>query len=105
MTRMAERFERLKRAVSRQRARLPLFAHHLRGGALLAGDDFRSTLLAAFVYEPRMQTLEVRFRSGSVYRYLCVPPEVVEQLRSSSSKGRFFNNAIRGRYPFRRVGD
>lgn len=43
--------------------------------------------------------LEVRFRNGGLYQYLDVPEQAVVALMRAESKGRFFNQEIRGRYP------
>lgn len=48
-------------------------------------------------------TLEIEFRSGSVYRYSDVPVEVLRGLEASESKGRYFNDAIRDRFTYRRL--
>jgi hypothetical protein len=42
--------------------------------------------------------LEVRFRNGGLYQYLDVPEEALAMLMRAESKGRFFNQNIRGRY-------
>lgn len=46
--------------------------------------------------------LEVRFRSGRVYRYFGVPSRVHTELLDADSKGRFFNGEIRDAYRFER---
>jgi hypothetical protein len=43
--------------------------------------------------------LEVRFRNGGLYQYIDVPESVSALLMQAPSKGRFFNEQIRGRYP------
>jgi len=47
--------------------------------------------------------LEVRFRNGGLYQYLDVPESVLALLMQAPSKGRFFNQEIRGRYPALRL--
>jgi KTSC domain len=47
--------------------------------------------------------LEVRFRNGGLYQYLDVPESVLALLMQAGSKGRFFNEHIRGRYPVVRL--
>jgi hypothetical protein len=47
--------------------------------------------------------LEVRFCNGGLYQYLDVPESVLAELMRAASKGRFFNQRIRGRYPAVRV--
>ncbi|WP_405018414.1 KTSC domain-containing protein [Kitasatospora sp. NBC_00070] len=48
-------------------------------------------------------TLELEFHSGSVYRYLDVPPEVHRELLAAPSLGRYFHRAVRDRYPYERL--
>jgi hypothetical protein len=47
--------------------------------------------------------LEVRFRNGGLYQYFDVPEELVVMLMQAGSKGRFFNQRIRGVFPARRL--
>jgi len=49
--------------------------------------------------------LRVRFRSGKVYEYYDVPPDVVAELLEpeDGSHGRWFNEAIRDVYEYRDV--
>ncbi|MGN6258728.1 MAG: KTSC domain-containing protein [Solirubrobacterales bacterium] len=47
--------------------------------------------------------LEVRFRNGGLYQYLDVPESVLALLMQAGSKGRFFNEHVRGRYPVVRL--
>lgn len=59
-----------------------------------------STNLASAGYDRDSRVLEIEFKSGAVYRYLAVPPEVFENLLRAASKGRFFVREIRGKYEF-----
>ena len=61
-----------------------------------------SSLLAAVTYTDDA-SLVVEFRRGSVYRYFTVPRTVFEALINADSVGSYFNNSIRGRFPFRQV--
>jgi hypothetical protein len=47
--------------------------------------------------------LEVRFRNGGLYQYFDVPEQMVALLMQADSKGRFFNQQIRGRYACSRL--
>ena len=49
------------------------------------------------------QTLVLTFRSGATYRYLAVPPAVVEELIAAESKGSYFNLKIRNRFAYQRL--
>lgn len=62
-----------------------------------------SSSVASVGYDPKSQTLEIEFTSGSVYDYSEVPPEVFQGLMKAPSKGRYFANEIRGQYPSSRV--
>jgi KTSC domain len=47
--------------------------------------------------------LEVRFRNGGLYQYFDVPEQMLALLMQADSKGRFFNQHIRGAYPSTRL--
>jgi hypothetical protein len=63
-----------------------------------------SSTLATVGYDEGAELLQLEFRSRVVYRYFAVPTAVPEALLAAASKGRYFNQAIRGRYRFVRVG-
>jgi hypothetical protein len=63
-----------------------------------------STDIAQIGYEADSQILEVEFLSGGVYQYSNVPPNVLDEFMAASSKGRYFNAFVKGRYPTTRVG-
>jgi hypothetical protein len=63
----------------------------------------QSSALRAVGYDIDSRTLEIEFRSGSVYDYLDVPPEEALGLLQSASLGRYFGRRIRGSYPARRA--
>lgn len=48
--------------------------------------------------------LTVRFHETGTYDYFDVPESVYRAFLEAPSKGAFFNEAIRDRYPFRRTG-
>ena len=62
-----------------------------------------STTLATIAYDGAGQLLQLEFRSGAVYQYFGVPATVHQELWRANSKGRHFNRAIRGSYPYRLV--
>ncbi len=62
-----------------------------------------SSSLASVGYEAATRTLEVEFRRGRVYQYHGVGPDIVAQLMSADSKGRFMNAHIRNAYRFTRI--
>lgn len=63
----------------------------------------QSTSLASAGYDEETRVLEIEFRTGSVYRYHGVSPEVVDQFLHAPSRGRYFTAWIRDRYPTTRV--
>jgi hypothetical protein len=62
-----------------------------------------SSAIQAVGYDEGTRTLEVEFRSGSVYDYEDVPPEEVLGLLRSDSLGRYFANRIRPHHAGRRA--
>lgn len=60
-----------------------------------------STTLATVAYDEARERLQLEFCSRAVYLFLGVPPAVHEALLNAPSKGRYFNQTIRGRYPYR----
>jgi hypothetical protein len=59
-----------------------------------------SSTLAAVAYDRARATLRLEFRDRAIYDYFRVPPEVHRALLRASSKGRYFNHAIRGRFAY-----
>jgi hypothetical protein len=64
--------------------------------------DFDSTTLASATYYHRQNLLPVDFRDGARYTYSAVAPAVFRDLVISPSKGKFFHQYIRGRFPYAR---
>lgn len=62
-----------------------------------------STTLATIAYDSAPRLLQLEFRNGAVYQYFGVPAAVHEALRRADSKGRYFNQAIRGCFRYRLV--
>lgn len=62
-----------------------------------------SSSLRSVGYSTEAATLDVVFRSGSIYRYFGVPFLVYQALLRASSKGRYFVAAIRSSYRFERL--
>lgn len=50
-------------------------------------------------------TLTVRFRRGTVYRYVAVPRAIVEGLLTAPSKGAYFTRRIRNAFPHTQLVD
>jgi len=64
-----------------------------------------STTLATVSYDDTQGLLQLEFCSRAVYQYFSVPAVVHESLLDAASKGRYFNQAIRGRFAYRLVAD
>ena len=64
-----------------------------------------STTLATVAYDEARKLLQLEFRSRAVYLYSGVPPAVHLGLLDTPSQGKYFNWAIRGRFPYRRILD
>lgn len=58
----------------------------------------KSKSLKAVKYDTETALLEVEFHSGAVYRYLA-PARIYRELLEAESKGRYFNQHIRNRFP------
>ena len=62
-----------------------------------------STTLAKVIYDDARELLQLEFSSRAVYQYFQVPVTVHQSLLDAPSKGRYFNQVIRGRFPYRLV--
>lgn len=49
------------------------------------------------------RVLEIVFESGRVYQYYDVPESVFDAILKSDSKGRYFNQHIRGKFPYQEI--
>jgi hypothetical protein len=58
----------------------------------------QSTALASVGYSKRLHALEIEFRNGAIYRYLDVAATVFRDLMNATSKARFYDENIRGKY-------
>ena len=64
-----------------------------------------STTLVTVSYDDTRELLQLEFCSRAVYEYFHVPAVVHQALLDASSKGRYFNRAIRGRFPYSLISD
>jgi hypothetical protein len=69
----------------------------------MARVELQSTSLHAANYQERDASLELEFRSGAIYRYLGVPEPVYRELLNAESKGQYFNQHIRNRFPYAKI--
>ena len=54
-----------------------------------------SAVIRSVGYDDRERTLDVELRSGAVYRYFDVPPEVHQGLLTAESRGRFYDQEVK----------
>ena len=64
-----------------------------------------SATLAAIGFDVARGILQLEFRSRAVYSYFGVPSAVYEGLLAAPSKGKYFNEEIRGHFAYSRVPD
>ena len=57
-----------------------------------------SSNVASVGYDPASETLEIEFKTGSIYQYYDVPQFMHEQLMQAPSVGVFFNTNIKNVY-------
>jgi len=67
-------------------------------------DPVSSSSLVSVGYDAPSETLEIEFRSGSVYQYYNLPQSVYDALIAAPSVGRFFAYQIKNAFPYSRVG-
>ncbi len=64
-----------------------------------------STALATVGYDEARELLQLEFCGRAIYHYFGVPAIVHQALLGAPSKGKYFNQAIRGRFPFCLLSD
>ncbi len=65
--------------------------------------SIESKMFTAAAYEAEPCVLYLRFTSGDVYRYFDFPAEQWLEFLAAESRGRFFLDSIRDRFPFERM--
>ena len=55
----------------------------------------KSSNVEAVGYEAETKTLQVKFKSGSIYQYAGVQPEMYADLLAAESVGRFVSQVVR----------
>ena len=61
-----------------------------------------SSVLTSAAYSTD-ETLRLEFRTGPVYRYFRVPPNIFQNLMTATSKGAYYHRNIRKDFPYQRV--
>ena len=64
-----------------------------------------SSALATIAYDRTLQLLRLEFNSRALYQYFGVPAAVYESLLRASSRGNYFNQVIRGKFPYHRISN
>ena len=59
-----------------------------------------STVIRQILYDLNSRRLIITFQSGRRYAYSHVPADVYTALKAASSRGAYFNEWIRDRYPY-----
>lgn len=67
-------------------------------------EHVESSNIESVGYDVESRELEVEFKTGAVYSYSDVPPEVAEGLLNAESVGRYFAAHVKGVYAYERVG-
>lgn len=62
-----------------------------------------STTLATIGYDDALSLLQLEFRGGAIYQYFDVAAATHEALLNAPSKGCYFNQFIRGHFPYRSI--
>ena len=58
-----------------------------------------SAAIASVGYDAAIRRMKIRFTSGSVYDFCGVPEEIHRALMAARSKGTYYNENIKDRYP------
>ena len=67
-------------------------------------ETVESSAIHAIGYDASQRILEIIFTGGGIYRFHRVPPVIAQQFLNTPSKGHYFLDHIRGRYPHERLG-
>jgi hypothetical protein len=62
-----------------------------------------SSTLATIAYDRTRELLQLEFHSHAIYQYFGVPATVHVALLSAPSKGSYFSQVIRGKFPYGRI--
>jgi KTSC domain len=62
-----------------------------------------STVLRAVRYSQQQEVLDLKFRSGAIYRYFRFPPDQYRDLLAADSHGQYFNRHILECFPVEQI--
>lgn len=65
--------------------------------------EVSSSNLESVGYDPSTETLRIKFKSGGLYEYYTVPQDVYDGLMAASSKGKYFHDNIKDKYPYTKL--
>jgi hypothetical protein len=65
---------------------------------IIPAEAVESSNLAAIGYDGARKVLAVTFKSGDVFHYANVAPELALELYNAESKGRFYQQRIKGQF-------
>lgn len=70
-----------------------------------AGDDLTmpSSVIKRYEYDAGKKALRIWFVSGAIYDYEQVPAAAFESFRNASSRGRYLNLHIKGKFAYRKL--
>lgn len=71
--------------------------------ACASTDEGMTGSSASFSYDADGQTLVVNFANGRSYSYADVPAGVFAELEKAESKGKAYNELVKGKYPSTRI--
>jgi len=73
------------------------------GGDKMSFVPVNSSNLKAVQYFPESQTLDIQFHTSGTYRYSNVPEAIHNGLMSAASHGKYFNQNIKEKYPYKKI--
>ncbi len=62
-----------------------------------------SSVISTLRYNSKTTTLRIIFVTGMIYDYKNVPHKIYQAMKTSDSKGIYFNLHIKGKYEFKKV--
>ncbi len=54
-------------------------------------------------YDPHQQRMRVLFKSGELYEYDKVPPDMYNAMLGAESVGKFLHKYVKGKHQFRKI--
>lgn len=66
--------------------------------------EIQSSTMTSIGYKEDIETLRIQFINGDLYEYFNFPIMEYNLFAESTSKGQYFNNNIRNKYPYNKIG-